>query len=179
MRQSCAHRLPWAVNAGEDDFAEEVRAPVPVVLDLWAPWCQPCRMVSPLLDRLAVDHAGEVKVVRVNVDDAPGLAQRFNALSIPTMVVLRDGEEVDRIVGADPRLADRIAPHLGGRPPDAGFAANPAGCGTGREVSIGSRAWRSRRGSAGWCSARSSSPGPASGRSSPRASPRPPATCRT
>jgi len=110
---SCAHRLPWAVDAGEDDFAEEVRAPVPVVLDLWAPWCQPCRMVSPILDRLAVDHAGEVKVVRVNVDDAPGLAQRFNALSIPTMVVLRDGEEIDRIVGADPRLADRIAPHLG------------------------------------------------------------------
>lgn len=101
------------MEAGEDDFAEEVGAPVPVVVDLWAPWCGPCRMVSPLLDRLAEDHAGEVKVVRVNVDEAPSLAERYSALSIPTILVLRDGEEIDRIVGADPRLADRIAPHLG------------------------------------------------------------------
>jgi thioredoxin 2 len=108
----CGSRLPWAVDATESDFAEEVAAPVPVVLDLWAPWCGPCHMVSPILDKLAVDRAGEVKVVRVNVDDAPALAQRYRALSIPTLVVLRDGEEIDRIVGADPRLADRIAPHL-------------------------------------------------------------------
>jgi thioredoxin-like negative regulator of GroEL len=65
-----------------------------------------------VLERLAADHAGEVKLVRVNVDDAPNLAQRFRALSIPTILVLRDGEEIDRIVGADPRLADRITPHL-------------------------------------------------------------------
>ncbi len=108
----CGTRLPWAVDAGEDDFAEEVRAAVPVVVDLWAPWCGPCRMVSPLLDRLAADRAGEVKVVRVNVDEAPSLAARYRALSIPTILVLRDGVEIDRIVGADPRLADRIAPHL-------------------------------------------------------------------
>lgn len=112
----CGSRLPWAVDAGEDDFADEVRAPVPVVVDLWAPWCGPCRAVSPILDRLAEERAGQVKVVRVNVDDAPSLAQRFGALSIPTIVVLRDGEEVDRVVGADPRLRDRIAPHLGPRP---------------------------------------------------------------
>jgi thioredoxin 2 len=111
---NCGSRLPWAVDAGEGDFAEEVRAPVPVVVDFWAPWCGPCRMVSPILDRLAEDRPGEVKVVRVNVDEAPSLAQRYRAQSIPTLVVLRDGEEVDRVVGADPRLADRIAPHLGG-----------------------------------------------------------------
>jgi thioredoxin 2 len=109
---NCGHRLPWSVEAGEDDFAAEVAAPVPVVLDLWAPWCGPCRQVTPVLERLAADHAGEVKLVRVNVDDAPNLAQRFRALSIPTILVLRDGEEIDRIVGADPRLADRITPHL-------------------------------------------------------------------
>ena len=110
---TCGSRLPWAVDAGEGDFAEEVRAPVPVVVDFWAPWCGPCRMVSPILDRLAEDRPGEVKVVRVNVDEAPSLAQRYRAQSIPTLVVLRGGEEVDRVVGADPRLADRIAPHLG------------------------------------------------------------------
>ncbi len=112
----CGTRLPWAVDAGEADFADEVSAPVPVVVDFWAPWCGPCRAVSPVLDRLAEDRAGQVKVVRVNVDDAPSLAQRYGALSIPTIVVLRDGQEVDRVVGADPRLRDRIAPHLGARP---------------------------------------------------------------
>ena len=108
----CGTRLPWSVDAGDADFGEEARAPVPVVVDLWAPWCGPCRMVSPLLERFAEDNAGRVKLVKVNVDEAPATAQRYRAMSIPTMVVLRDGEEVDRIVGADPRIADRLAPHL-------------------------------------------------------------------
>ncbi len=110
----CSTPLRWVVDVEDDEFHAVVdEASLPVLVDVWAPWCGPCRMVSPVLDRLAENRPGEVKVVRVNVDEAPSLAERYRALSIPTLVVLRDGEEVDRIVGADPRLADRIAPHLG------------------------------------------------------------------
>jgi thioredoxin len=90
-------------------------AAVPVIVDLWAPWCGPCRFVSPILEEISRDYRGRVKVVKVNVDDNPGLARRFEAYSIPTMVVLRGGEPVDRIVGAmpKPQLVARLAPLLG------------------------------------------------------------------
>jgi thioredoxin 2 len=86
----------------------------PVLVDLWAPWCGPCRFVSPILEALAKDYAGHLKVVKVNVDQNPALARRFDARSIPTMVVLRDGQPVDRVVGAMPRpaLEERLAPYL-------------------------------------------------------------------
>ena len=110
----CHSALPWSVEAGEEDFAEETSAAVPVVVDLWAPWCGPCRQIAPVLERLAERHAGRLKVVRVNIDDNPGLAQRHQAMSIPLLVVMRDGQEVDRIVGAMPAsaLESRLAPHL-------------------------------------------------------------------
>ncbi len=110
----CHVPLPWSVEAGEEDFADETRAAVPVVVDLWAPWCGPCRQIAPVLERLAERHAGRLKVVRVNVDDNPGLAQEYRAMSIPLLVVMRDGVEVDRIVGAmpAPALESRLAPHL-------------------------------------------------------------------
>jgi thioredoxin 2 len=115
----CKAALPWLVDADETSFAEEIRAPVPVVADLWAPWCGPCRMVSPVLERLARRRAGAVKVVKLNVDEAPALAAEYRAMSIPLLVVIRDGREVDRIVGAlpEPELERRLAPHLG--PPHA------------------------------------------------------------
>ena len=78
---------------------------VPVVVDLWAPWCGPCRMIAPALEDLAARHAGHLKVVKVNVDEQPALGARFGASSIPLLVVLRDGQEVDRIVGALPPRA--------------------------------------------------------------------------
>ncbi|MBJ7456590.1 MAG: thioredoxin [Thermoleophilia bacterium] len=111
----CHAPLPWSVEADEADFAEETRAAVPVVVDLWAPWCGPCRQIAPVLERLAERHAGRLKVVRVNIDDNPGLAQRHQAMSIPLLVVMRDGREVDRIVGAmpAPALERRLAPYLG------------------------------------------------------------------
>ena len=78
---------------------------MPVVVDLWAPWCGPCRVVGPALEQLARDLAGKVKLVKVNVDEAPGVQRRFAVRGIPTLVVLRAGEEIGRKVGAAP-LAD-------------------------------------------------------------------------
>jgi len=113
----CKNPLPWLVDADAQSFDEEIHAGVPVVVDFWAPWCGPCRMVSPSLERLARTHPGEVKVVKLNVDEAPDLASEYRAMSIPLLVVIRDGEEVDRIVGALPpqQLEARLAPHLGAR----------------------------------------------------------------
>jgi len=114
----CKSPLPWLVDAGDDSYAEEARAAVPVVVDLWAPWCAPCRAIAPVLERLAGRHAGRLKVVRVNVDEAPATAAEHQATSIPTLVVLQDGRQVDRIVGAlpEPQLVGRIESHLAARP---------------------------------------------------------------
>jgi thioredoxin 2 len=111
---SCSTTLPWVVSATDETFELEADASVAVLVDLWAPWCAPCRYVSPILEELARDYAGRLKVVKVNVDDNPVLAQRFQAYSIPTMVVVRGGHVLDRIVGAVPKsqLAVRLTPHL-------------------------------------------------------------------
>jgi thioredoxin 2 len=100
---NCHRPLPWIVDAGEATFAEVAEnATVPVVVDLWAPWCGPCRMVSPALAQVATDLAGRIKLVKVNVDESPRLQQRFGVQSIPTLLILRRGEVVARQVGAAP-----------------------------------------------------------------------------
>jgi thioredoxin 2 len=92
------------VSVTDATFAEEVeRSPVPVLLDLWAPWCGPCRMIAPVLESLASEWAGRVRIAKLNVDENPATASRFNARSIPLLVVIKDGREVDRIVGVQPR----------------------------------------------------------------------------
>jgi thioredoxin 2 len=103
----CRSPLPWLVVASDRDFAEVAeQAAVPVLVDLWAPWCGPCRVVAPLVARAAGELAGHLKAVTVNVDDSPRVAARYQARSIPTLLLLRDGREIGRQVGAPP--GDRL-----------------------------------------------------------------------
>ena len=105
---NCHKPLPWIVNAGDDDFAEVAeQASVPALVDLWAPWCGPCRMVSPALEQLATEMAGKLKLVKVNVDSSPKLQQRFGVQAIPTLLLLRKGEVAARQTGAAPAGALR------------------------------------------------------------------------
>jgi thioredoxin 2 len=104
----CGSLMPWVVEAGDDDFdAVAISSSVPVLVDLWAEWCPPCRMVSPALDQLASERAGHLKLVKVDVDRSPGLAQRYDARSIPTLLLIDNGEVVSRQVGALPPHALR------------------------------------------------------------------------
>jgi thioredoxin 1 len=79
-----------------------LQSKVPVVVDFWAPWCGPCRMVAPSLEKLAGEYGGKIVVAKVNTDDNPQYAMNYGVQGIPTMLFVRDGQEVDRIVGAAP-----------------------------------------------------------------------------
>jgi thioredoxin 2 len=110
----CHSLLPWIVDAGADTFDAEIKASVPVLVDFWAPWCGPCRMVSPAVERIGRESAGRLKVVKLNVDEAPAISERYSVRGIPLLVLFRDGVEVDRSVGAVPYegLRKWLEPHL-------------------------------------------------------------------
>src|SRR6266536_5795013 len=92
------------VTVTDATFATEVeRSPLPVLLDMWAPWCGPCRMIAPVLEELASELAGRIRVAKLNVDENQVTASRFNVRSIPTLLVLKSGREVDRLVGVMPK----------------------------------------------------------------------------
>lgn len=95
----------------DTNFETEVlQSSEPVLVDFWAPWCGPCRQIAPLVEQLAGENAGSAKIVKLNVDDAPRAAQNYGVSSIPTLMVFKNGEVVDRFVGVQPktRLQDAL-----------------------------------------------------------------------
>lgn len=99
---SCSTDLPWQVEAGDSDFEAAVDTSRLVLVDLWAPWCGPCRMVAPVVEQLSREFVGRLKVVKVNVDNSPRIASEYRAQSIPMLLFMRGGKVVDTVIGAQP-----------------------------------------------------------------------------
>ncbi|HML15642.1 MAG TPA: thioredoxin TrxC [Bryobacteraceae bacterium] len=97
---------PAVLTVTDATFSDQVeKSKLPVLVDLWAEWCGPCKMIAPALEQIAREMRGKLRVAKVNVDDNPVTAQRFDVRSIPLLVVMKDGREVDRLVGAQPKSA--------------------------------------------------------------------------
>ncbi len=101
----CKSSLPWIITGTDISFRKELDTSTPVLVDFWAEWCGPCRMVSPILEDLASDKAGHIKVVKINVDENPATAGQYNIQSIPTMILFKDGQPVETLVGAMSKAA--------------------------------------------------------------------------
>ncbi len=98
-------------DIADADFEKEVlQSSQPVMIDLWAPWCGPCRMIAPIVDKLAETYEGKVKFLRLNIDDNPQTAMKYHVMSIPTLLFFKDGKAVDTVVGAVPERT--IAPKI-------------------------------------------------------------------
>ncbi len=103
------------VKVNDKNFKHEVlESSVPVLVDFWAPWCGPCQMVAPVVEEIAKEYKGKLKVCKINVDEASDTASDYGILSIPTLAIFKDGKEVDKFVGALPKsaLETVIKPHI-------------------------------------------------------------------
>jgi thioredoxin 1 len=102
-----------AVN-GQNFDQEVLKSDIPVLVDFWAPWCGPCRMIAPHVDAIAVELAGKLKVVKLNTDEAADVAGRYGIMSIPTLMVFKGGQVFEQMVGAQgkPQILAKVTPHL-------------------------------------------------------------------
>lgn len=103
------------INITAGNFEQEVlQSPIPVIVDFWAVWCGPCKVLSPIIEQIGQEQQGKVKVVKVNVDEEPDLTQRFNVMSIPTMKFFKGGQAVGELIGAAPKVTieTELAKHI-------------------------------------------------------------------
>jgi thioredoxin 2 len=106
--------VPAVVTVTDATFIDQVeKSKLPVLVDLWAEWCGPCKMIAPVIDQIAREMRGVLRVAKVNIDESPVTASRFNIQSIPALLVMKDGREVDRIIGAQPKseIMRRLRPY--------------------------------------------------------------------
>ena len=110
----CGNSLPWLVQSNDSSFDTDVSASVPVLVDFWAEWCGPCRMIAPVLEELSSELAGKLKIVKLNVDENPQTSEKYRVQSIPMLMVFKGGKAVDTFVGAMPKgaMLQKLQPHL-------------------------------------------------------------------
>lgn len=112
---NCHAPLVWTVDTSDADFSTVAdKSTIPVLVDVWAPWCGPCRTVSPALEQLATELAGKLKLVKVNADEAPEVSRRFGVQAIPTLILMHHGRVIDQQIGAAPAhvLRSWLTEHL-------------------------------------------------------------------
>ena len=109
--------MSFVIDINQDQFLEEViekSKTTPVIVDFWAPWCGPCRMVAPIVEEISKDFEGKIKVFKLNTDENPNVASQYGIRSIPTLMIFKGGQKVDTVVGAVPKgtLSSTLSKHL-------------------------------------------------------------------